>query len=111
MTWLIPRRGAATKYERILRSALAEKHIKFKPQVLIKTSKGKFRVDILLLDKPIIIEVKGSVHDLPHKRYKDKIRQQALEQAGYTVLNYSNLEINQNLKTVIKEIKIELKRQ
>ena len=45
----------------------------------------------------LIIEVDGSIHELEEVRRKDKIRQQALEEAGFTVFRFTNEEVLTNI--------------
>jgi very-short-patch-repair endonuclease len=46
----------------------------------------------------LIIEVDGSIHDLEEVRQKDKVRQQALEESGFTVLRFTNEEVLTNIQ-------------
>lgn len=48
----------------------------------------------------LIIEVDGSIHNLEEVIRKDKERQQALEEAGFTVLRFTNEEVLTNIQWV-----------
>jgi very-short-patch-repair endonuclease len=48
----------------------------------------------------LIIEVDGNIHELEEVRKNDKERQQALEQAGFTVLRFTNNEVLTNIQWV-----------
>ncbi len=48
----------------------------------------------------LIIEVDGSIHDLEDIRKNDMIRQKALEEAGFTVLRFTNEEVLTNIQLV-----------
>ncbi len=48
----------------------------------------------------LIIEVDGSIHELEGVMRKDKERQQALEEAGFTVLRFTNEEVLTNIQWV-----------
>lgn len=48
----------------------------------------------------LIIEVDGSIHELEEVRQKDKVRQQALEESGFTVLRFTNEEVLTNIQWV-----------
>ncbi len=45
----------------------------------------------------LIIEVDGSIHELEEVMQKDKTRQQALEENGFTVLRFTNEEVLTNI--------------
>lgn len=45
----------------------------------------------------LIIEVDGSIHELEEVSKNDAIRQKALEEAGFTVLRFTNEEVLTNI--------------
>lgn len=45
----------------------------------------------------LIIEVDGSIHELEEVMQKDNVRQKALEEAGFTVLRFTNEEVLTNI--------------
>lgn len=45
----------------------------------------------------LIIEVDGSIHELEEVRKNDEQRQKALEEAGFTVLRFTNEEVLTNI--------------
>lgn len=49
--------------------------------------------DFMCKELMLIIEVDGSIHDLEEVVRKDKERKQALEEAGFTVLRFTNEEV------------------
>jgi len=49
--------------------------------------------DFLCKELMLIIEVDGSIHELEEVSKNDKIRQKALEEAGFTVLRFTNEEV------------------
>lgn len=56
--------------------------------------------DFMCKELMLIIEVDGSIHDLEEVRKNDNERQQALEQAGFTVLRFTNNEVLTNIQWV-----------
>lgn len=48
----------------------------------------------------LIVEVDGSIHELEEVMNNDKVRQQALEEAGFTVLRFTNEEVLTNIQWV-----------
>ena len=48
----------------------------------------------------LIIEVDGSIHELEEVVKNDKERQKALEEAGFTVLRFTNEEMLTNIQWV-----------
>ena len=110
VTFLKPKTPHVTRAEKRLRKALRHEYIPHESQVLIKGKIGKQHlVDILLLDKPIIIEVDGYIHDLPDQQRKDQINTKDLQDMGYTVLRFRDQEIWHNLKKCIAIIRKTLK--
>ena len=63
----------------------------------------KFIVDFYCREKKLIIEVDGEIHDF--QKENDSIRQEFLEEFGYTVLRFKNEEIINDLKRVLEKIK------
>jgi len=50
----------------------------------------------------LIVEVDGSIHELEEVRKNDEQRQKALEEAGFTVLRFTNNEVLTNIQWVSK---------
>lgn len=59
--------------------------------------------------KKLIIEIDGSVHNLPEVKRNDEIRQKTLENLGLKVIRFTNKEITNNLEQVIQLIEKKLK--
>lgn len=59
-----------------------------------------FIADFMCKELMLIIEVDGSIHELEEVMKKDKERQQALEEAGFTVLRFTNHEVLTNIQWV-----------
>ena len=56
--------------------------------------------DFLCKELMLIVEVDGSIHELEEVRKNDKQRQKALEEAGFTVLRFTNNEVLTNIQWV-----------
>ncbi|TMI63347.1 MAG: DUF559 domain-containing protein [Bacteroidetes bacterium] len=56
--------------------------------------------DFMCKELMLIIEVDGSIHQLEEITKNDKIRQKALEEAGFTVLRFTNEEVLENINAV-----------
>ncbi|MBR1731455.1 MAG: endonuclease domain-containing protein [Ruminococcus sp.] len=66
---------------------------------------GKYIVDFYCFSKQIIIELDGSQHFENNKQIqKDKERDEFLQRLGFTVLRYSNLEVQTNFRGVCDDI-------
>lgn len=56
--------------------------------------------DFMCKELMLIIEVDGSIHELEDVRKNDMQRQKALEEAGFTVLRFTNEEVLTNIQWV-----------
>ena len=56
--------------------------------------------DFMCKELMLIIEVDGSIHELEEVRKNDEQRQKALEEAGFTVLRFTNTEVLTNIQWV-----------
>jgi very-short-patch-repair endonuclease len=56
--------------------------------------------DFMCKELMLIIEVDGSIHQLEEVIKNDKIRQKALEDAGFTVLRFTNEDVLTNIQAV-----------
>jgi len=93
-----------TKAEKKLRIELIEKfkEADFKFQVVMVP----FIVDNVSIKHRLIIEIDGSVHD--HTKDSDEVRQRDLERDGYRFLRFTNDEVLNDVKNVLKLIEYEL---
>jgi very-short-patch-repair endonuclease len=60
----------------------------------------RFIADFMCKELMLIIEVDGSIHQLDEVMKNDAERQKALEEAGFTVLRFTNDEVLTNIKWV-----------
>lgn len=56
--------------------------------------------DFMCKELMLIVEVDGSIHELEEIRKNDEQRQKALEEAGFTVLRFTNTEVLTNIQWV-----------
>jgi very-short-patch-repair endonuclease len=72
--------------------------VKFRRQYAIE----RFIVDFCSLQARLIIEVDGPTHE--YTQAEDLIRQQYLEEAGFSVIRFSNLDILNSVNDVLASI-------
>lgn len=65
---------------------------------------GKYIADFYIPKAKIIIELDGSQHYSQEGEKADKIRDGFFSENGFTVLRYTNLQIQQEFKDVCKDI-------
>ena len=66
----------------------------------------RFRVDFMLADARLIIELDGhDYHSTKEQLEKDAIRQRYLSRAGYTVIRYTGREINRDVQACVAEVR------
>jgi very-short-patch-repair endonuclease len=61
-------------------------------------------VDFVCLEIKLIIEVDGYTHLLEETARNDEIKQRELENAGYTVIRFTDMEVLTGIKQVIDNI-------
>ena len=69
--------------------------VKFRRQKVI----GRYIADFAANDPKLVIEVDGDTHDVDDQR--DQIRTRYLEEQGYTVLRFSNVDVMNNIDGVL----------
>jgi len=60
--------------------------------------------DFMCQELKLIIEIDGSSHDSPEAFEKDQLRQKKLEQAGFTVIRFTNSDVLTQMDSVRKAI-------
>jgi len=72
-----------------------------------KEKHGRYRVDFILKDVKLIIELDGhNYHSSPEQLKKDAIRQRYLTRAGYSVIRFTGSEIYHNVKSCVEDVRI-----
>ncbi len=98
----------ATDAEKLLWNHLRGKKLenyKFRRQHII----GNYIADFVCLKKNLVIELDGSIHQLPENKENDQARTEKLNHYGFTVLRFSNEELFKNLDHVLNKISETLK--
>ncbi len=101
-------RKNATRAEQILWFKLRNRQlgVKFRRQYSI----GKFVVDFCCPKLNLIVEIDGGVHYFSDNKIKDDSeRQKYLENLGFKIVRYTNLEVLYNMENVVENIKSCLK--
>ena len=91
--------SANSPLEKLLQAALLKSGISFSTQRVLL---GRYCVDILIDQAPVIIEADGAFHNL-HKK-QDAERDAALTDAGYRVFRFTGTPINRDAMGCIAEV-------
>jgi len=97
-------RHNATDAEQLLWLQLKDKKLnglKFRRQ----HAKSKFIADFYCHEKKLVIEVDGSIHDLPEVKENDNAKEGWFAEPGLNVIRFSNEQIITEMHKVLKEIK------
>lgn len=100
-------RNKPTEAEKVLWNVLSNKGIdnkKFRRQHII----GDYIADFICLNLNLIIEVDGSIHQLPENQISDAERTKWLLSEGYRIIRFTNDQVLFDLENVIKKIKANL---
>ena len=65
---------------------------------------GNYIVDFYIAEAKLVIELDGSQHYESQGQYTDQIRDDYLQSQGFTVLRYSNADVNQRFQSVCQDI-------
>lgn len=96
-------RNNQTKTEDILWQYLRGKKlgVKFRRQHSI----GGYILDFYCIDKKLVIEIDGDVHNTVDAREYDRARDKFFTDLGFEVLRFKNSEIEEDVELVIQKIK------
>jgi len=103
-------RDNPTKAELIIWEFLKSKQIekfKFRRQHII----SQYIADFVCLDRMLVIELDGKIHQIPENQESDEIRTQWLESKGFKVIRFSNEEVTAQTENVLNEILEKVKKQ
>ncbi len=103
-------RNQPTKAEEIIWELVKTKQLegfKFRRQHII----GQYITDLVCLDRRLIVEIDGLIHQLPENKEADEIRTQCLKQNGFKVIRFTNDEVIEKPDEVKETIILELKSQ
>lgn len=101
-----------TEFSQMLRVNMTkeERHLWYdclkKLPVLVHRQKviEKYIVDFCIPSKMIVIEIDGGQHYEKDARIADARRDARLRELGYTVLRYTNLDINRRFRAVCEDV-------
>lgn len=65
---------------------------------------GDFIVDFLCRDKSLVVEIDGGYHSERQQQEDYAVRQEWLEQAGYTVIRFTNEQVLLDIDNTIKKL-------
>ncbi len=80
---------------------------KFRRQHII----GSYITDLVCLDRRLIIEIDGLIHQLPENNENDKVRTKWLEEKGFKVIRFTNEEVLKTTNEVTNTILTKLNKQ
>ncbi|MEO6639228.1 MAG: vitamin B12 dependent-methionine synthase activation domain-containing protein [Ginsengibacter sp.] len=80
---------------------------KFRRQHII----GSYIADLICLDKRLIVEIDGLIHQLPENKINDEQRTIWLNENGFKVIRFTNEEVLNKTENVLVKISSELKKQ
>ncbi len=80
---------------------------KFRRQHII----GNYITDLVCLDKRLVIEIDGLIHQLPENKESDIIRTEWLNEKGFKVIRFTNDEVLSNTDKTLELILTNLKQQ
>jgi 5-methyltetrahydrofolate--homocysteine methyltransferase len=96
-------RDYPTKAELIIWEFLKSRQVekfKFGRQHII----GQYIADFVCLDRMLVIELDGKIHQLPENQESDEIRTQWLESKGFKVIRFTNDEVTTDTESVLNKI-------
>ena len=103
-------RNHPTRAEEKLWTELKTKQLegyKFRRQHII----GSYITDVVCLDKRLVIEIDGLIHQLPENKITDEERSIWLNEIGFKVIRFTNDEVLNQTREVLNKISSELKGQ
>jgi 5-methyltetrahydrofolate--homocysteine methyltransferase len=103
-------RNQPTAAENVLWEVVKSKQLsgyKFRRQHII----GNYIADFVCLDKQLVIEIDGLIHQLPENQEADEVRTKWLEEKGFSVIRFTNEEVIKNIDGVTDSILTKLKDQ
>jgi very-short-patch-repair endonuclease len=62
-------------------------------------------LDFYCPEKKLIIEIDGEIHNKKENQLNDRLRDKFFNELGCKILRFSNIDVDNNIKTVLKKIK------
>ncbi len=94
------RKNATKEEKKLWYRFLVTLPVKFTRQKVV----SRYIVDFCCAEKKLIVELDGAQHYEAGGEKQDRLRDAFLAELGYTVLRYSDKEINSNFKGVCEDI-------
>jgi 5-methyltetrahydrofolate--homocysteine methyltransferase len=97
------KRLSPTNSEAVLWNFLKGKKLKgykFRRQHII----GQYIADFVCLSRKLVVEIDGSIHQLPENKTKDEVRSKWLRQKGYDIIRFTNSEVLSDINAVLDKI-------
>ena len=69
---------------------------------------GDYIADFICIEKKVVIEVDGGYHNMLEQQQDDRVRTIDIEKMGYSVIRFTNEEVEFDLQNVIMKIKNKL---
>ncbi len=66
---------------------------------------GDYIADFICIEKKLVIEVDGGYHNTLELQQDDRVKTIDIEKMGYSVIRFTNEEVEQDLQNVIMKIK------
>ena len=66
---------------------------------------GDYIADFICIEKRLVIEVDGGYHNTLEQQQDDTVRTIDIERMGYSVIRFTNDEVEKQLSTIILKIK------
>ena len=99
-------RHEPTKAEKDLWECLRDRKIGYK--IRRQHIVNGYIADFICIEKNVIIEVDGGIHETKEQKEQDKFRTEILNNNGFLVIRFTNKEVLENPYEVAKKIKLEL---
>jgi very-short-patch-repair endonuclease len=91
--------------EKLLHDALIKAQVSFEANAVML--EGKYVVDILITQKPLILEADGSSHYLDRAQEADAQRTEDLREAGYEIRRFKYEELSANADICVDSLNLE----
>ena len=69
---------------------------------------GDYIADFICIEKKLVVEVDGGYHNIIEQQQDDMVRTIDIEKMGYSVIRFTNEEVEFDLQNVLIKIKQEL---
>ena len=106
--YALQHRNQPTKAEEVIWELVKTKQLegfKFRRQHII----GQYITDLVCLDRRLVIEIDGLIHQLPENKEADESRTDWLQKNGFKVIRFTNDKVIKNIdevkETIIRELK------